>query len=366
MEAYEISRVRTEIGRLRRFLLRIVGLNAFTDPVTEFLLVLGVVGFVLLSGQRVVAGQLDAGDLTQLYFSLAMLLDPVRKLSSVNNQIQTSVASAERVFEFIDLRPEVYNRPDARNLQGFNEVIAFENVHFGYGSGPEVLTGVNLSIRKGEMVALVGPSGAGKSTLVKMLPRFYDVTQGAIRIDGHDLREITVESLREQIGMVTQNTILFAESIRANITFGRDSYPHERVVSAARAANAAEFIEKLPKGYDTTLAEAGSSLSGGQRQRIAIARAVIKDPGILILDEATSSLDSESERLIQEALDHFIEGRTALVIAHRLSTVRRADRIVVMEGGRIVEEGRHDELLAAGGLYKRLYETQFGPQESPT
>lgn len=364
MEEYEISRVRTEIGRLRRFLLRIVGLNAFTDPVTEFLLVLGVVGFVLLSGQRVVAGQLDAGDLTQLYFSLAMLLDPVRKLSSVNNQIQTSVASAERVFEFIDLRPEVYNRPGAKMLEGFNDGIQFDNVHFGYGSGPEVLSGVNLTVRKGEMVALVGPSGAGKSTLVKMLPRFYDVTQGVIRIDGHDLREITVESLREQIGMVTQNTILFAESIRANITFGRDSYPHERVVSAARAANAAEFIEKLPKGYDTTLAEAGSSLSGGQRQRIAIARAVIKDPGILILDEATSSLDSESERLIQEALDHFIEGRTALVIAHRLSTVRRADRIVVMDGGRIVEEGKHDELLAADGLYKRLYETQFGPQES--
>ena len=363
MEGYETARVHTEIGRLRQFLLRIVGLNAATDPTTEFLLVLGVVGFVLLSGQRVVAGQLDAGDLTQLYFSLAMLLDPVRKLSSVNNQIQTSVASAERVFEFIDLKPAVCDKPGALALPAFTQSVRFENVTFAYEGGPNVIDGLTLEIPKGEMVALVGPSGAGKSTLVKLLPRFYDVTGGSLKIDGHDLRDITSASLRDQIGMVTQDTILFAETIRANITFGREDFSEDRLRAAARAANAAEFIEKLPKGYDTTLAEAGSSLSGGQRQRIAIARAVIKDPAILILDEATSSLDSESERLIQEALDHFIEGRTAVVIAHRLSTVRRADRIVVMEAGRVVQQGKHDELLAQGGLYKRLYDTQFGLQE---
>jgi subfamily B ATP-binding cassette protein MsbA len=363
MEGYETARVHTEIGRLRQFLLRIVGLNAATDPTTEFLLVLGVVGFVLLSGQRVVAGQLDAGDLTQLYFSLAMLLDPVRKLSSVNNQIQTSVASAERVFEFIDLKPAVCDRPGALALPAFTQCVRFENVTFAYEGCPNVIDGLTLEIPKGEMVALVGPSGAGKSTLVKLLPRFYDVTGGSLKIDGHDLRDITSASLRDQIGMVTQDTILFAETIRANITFGREDFSEDRLRAAARAANAAEFIEKLPKGYDTTLAEAGSSLSGGQRQRIAIARAVIKDPAILILDEATSSLDSESERLIQEALDHFIEGRTAVVIAHRLSTVRRADRIVVMEAGRVVQQGKHDELLAQGGLYKRLYDTQFGLQE---
>lgn len=364
MESYEIARVREEVARLRKFLLRIVRLNAATDPITEFLLVLGVVGFVLLSGQRVVAGQLDAGDLTQLYFSLAMLMDPMRKLSSVNNQIQTSVASAERVFEFIDLKPEVYDRPNAKAMPPFTSAIHFEDIHFGYAKGPEVLRGVTLEIAKGEMVALVGPSGAGKSTLVKLLPRFYDVSSGALKFDGADIRDVTLESLRDHIGMVTQDTILFAETIRANITFGRDTYTDERVRDAARAANALEFIEKLPRGFDTTLAEAGSSLSGGQRQRIAIARAIIKDPAILILDEATSSLDSESERLIQEALDHFIEGRTALVIAHRLSTVRRADRIVVMDDGRVVQQGKHDELLAMGGLYKRLYETQFGPQET--
>ncbi|MFM1918602.1 MAG: hypothetical protein RLZZ303_236 [Candidatus Hydrogenedentota bacterium] len=364
MEAYEVARVRDEVGRLRKFLLRIVRLNAATDPITEFLLVLGVVAFVLLSGQRVVAGQLDAGDLTQLYFALAMLMDPMRKLSSVNNQVQTSVASAERVFEFIDMKPDVADRPNARPMGDFRESIRFEGVRFAYAGGPEVLKGVDLEVRKGEMVALVGPSGAGKSTLVKLLPRFYDVTGGALIIDNADIRDVTLESLRDQIGMVTQDTILFAETIRANIAFGRECYGEDRLRAAARAANALEFIEKLPRGFDTTLAEAGSSLSGGQRQRIAIARAIIKDPAILILDEATSSLDSESERLIQDALDHFIEGRTALVIAHRLSTVRRADRIVVMDNGAVVEQGRHEELLAAGGLYKRLYETQFGKQES--
>jgi subfamily B ATP-binding cassette protein MsbA len=363
MEQYEIARVQGEIGKLRQFLLRIVRLNAATDPITEFMLVLGIVGFVMLSGQRVVSGQLDAGDLTQLYFSLAMLLDPVRKLSSVNNQIQTSVASAERVFEFIDMKPEsAIEAPDAKVLQGFEEAIRFHEVHFAYGKGAEVLKGVDLEIRKGELVALVGPSGAGKSTLVKLLPRFYDVTQGSITFDGHDIRSLTLESLRDQIGMVTQDNILFAESIRKNIAFGRDDYDDARVRNAARAANAAEFIEALPMGYDTPLAESGVSLSGGQRQRIAIARAIIKDPAILILDEATSSLDSESERLIQEALDHFIAGRTAIVIAHRLSTIRRADRIVVMDQGKVVQQGRHEELLAAGGLYKRLYDTQFGLQ----
>lgn len=363
MEAYETARVQEEIKKLRHFLLRIVRLNAATDPITEFLLVLGVVCFVLLSGQRVVAGKLDAGDLTQLYVSLAMLLDPVRKLSSVNNQIQTSVASAERVFEFIDMQPEIaVEAADARPLQGFQQSIRFENVHFAYGKGPEVLKGVDLEIRKGELVALVGPSGAGKSTMVKLLPRFYDVTSGAITIDGQDLRSLTLHSLREQIGMVTQDNILFAESIRKNIAFGREDYDDARVRHAAEAANAAGFIDSLPQGYETQLAESGVSLSGGQRQRIAIARAIIKDPAILVLDEATSSLDSESERLIQEALDHFISGRTAVVIAHRLSTIRRADRIVVMENGKVVQQGKHEELLAAGGLYKRLYDTQFGLQ----
>ncbi|MBI1320297.1 MAG: ATP-binding cassette domain-containing protein [Candidatus Hydrogenedens sp.] len=364
MEDYERRRIGTEIQRLHKFLLRIVRLNAATEPVTEFILVLGVVGFVLLSGQRVVRGDLDAGDLTQIYFALAMMLDPVRKMSSVNNMVQTSVASAERVFEIIDAKPAIADRPGARAVQSFDESIHFDHVTFSYDGRKPVLNDVDLTIRKGEMVALVGPSGAGKSTMVKLLPRFYEPTAGAIRIDGVDMREYTMNSVRELIGLVTQETILFAESVRQNIAFGRESYSDDRVAAAAKAANAEQFIAALPQQYDTDLAESGTSLSGGQRQRIAIARAIIKDPAILVLDEATSSLDSESEKLIQDALDHFIEGRTALIIAHRLSTVRRADRIVVMDAGCIVEEGTHDELLQKGGLYTRLYETQFGKQET--
>ncbi|MBI2434967.1 MAG: ABC transporter ATP-binding protein [Candidatus Hydrogenedentes bacterium] len=363
MEDYETGRVRTEITRLRRFLLQMVRLDAATGPVTEFLLLIGIVVFVLLSAQRVVSGQLDYGDIIMLFGALAMSLDPVRKLSSVNNMIQTSVASAERVFEFIDVKPTIVEAPDAIDIPPMKHTLSFENVHFSYNGKEQVLHGVNLEIRKGEMIALVGFSGAGKSTLAKLIPRFYEATKGVVKIDGQDIRRATFRSLRDQISIVTQDTILFAESIRSNIAFGRSQYSDERVREAARAANAAEFIERLPDGYDSPLGESGGTLSGGQRQRLAIARAIIKDPAILILDEATSSLDSESERLIQQALDEFIEGRTAVVIAHRLSTIQRADRIVVLDQGRVAEQGTHQELLRKNGIYRRLYDTQFGPQE---
>ncbi|MCK5861089.1 MAG: ABC transporter ATP-binding protein [Candidatus Hydrogenedentes bacterium] len=359
MEAYEVSRVRNEIARLRKFLLRMVTLHAITGPLTEFLLVLGIVAFVLFSGRRVESGLLDAGDLVQLYFALAMMLDPVRKLSDVNNLIQTSVASAERCFEFIDMKPDIEQADDAASIGPLRESIRFENVSFSYDGERDALKDINIEIRKGEMIALVGPSGSGKSTFAKLLPRFYDPSQGTVSIDGLDIRKITFASLREQMSIVTQDTILFAEKIRDNIAFGRTSYDDARIREAAVAAYADEFIRQLPHGYETLIGESGCTLSGGQRQRLAIARAIIKDPALLVLDEATSSLDTESERMIQEALDHFVKGRTTVVIAHRLSTIQRADRILVMDAGRIVEQGTMSELLASDSLYKRLHDTQF-------
>jgi ATP-binding cassette, subfamily B, bacterial MsbA len=360
MEEYEIGRVQREIMKLRHFLFQMVKLNSATGPISEFLLVLGVVAFVLISGQRVKAGLLDPGDLARLYLAIAMMIDPIRKLSDVNNMIQTSVASAQRVFEFVDMKPDMEEAENPVELPPLQDRIAFENVHFSYDGETDVLRGVNIEVRKGEMVALVGFSGAGKSTLVKLIPRFYDVTAGAVSIDGIDIRQASYESLRRQIGMVTQDTVLFTESVRENIAFGKKDFPEDRIREAAEAAHAIEFIEKLPQGFDTMLGESGGNLSGGQRQRMAIARAIVKDPAILILDEATSSLDSESERFIQAALNEFVTGRTSLVIAHRLSTIQRADRILVIDGGIVAEEGTHQELLGKGGIYTRLYETQFG------
>jgi ATP-binding cassette, subfamily B, bacterial MsbA len=363
MERYEVDRVDEEISRLRKFLYQMVRLNAATGPTTEFILIVSVAAFVLVAGHRVESGHLAEGDFVSLFLALAMLLDPVRKLSAVNNMIQTSVASAERVFAFIDSKPEIVEAPEAIELPPMTRGIQFENVTFGYTADVPVLQDITVDIGRDETVALVGLSGSGKSTFIKLLPRFYDPQSGTVRIDGTDLRDVTLHSLRSQISLVTQETVLFAESVRENISAGRTDYTQEQVEQAAIAANAAEFIEKLPQGYDTCLAEAGTTLSGGQKQRLAIARAIIKDPAILILDEATSSLDSESERLIQDALDQFLKNRAAFIIAHRLSTIQRADRILVVESGRIVEQGTHSDLLALGGVYFRLYQTQFGPQE---
>lgn len=367
MEDYEMRRMEGELRKLDKHLVRMVRADAAVGPLTELLLMVGLAIFLLLGATQVIRGQMNPGAFTALYVSFAALLDPIRKLSNVNNQIQVSMASAERVFEYIDMPPEIAEVPGAVDIPPLRESIRFNNVHFSYDGKTEVLRGIDLEVKRGEMVALVGFSGAGKSTLVKLVPRFYDVTAGSITLDGVDIRRATFKSLRGQIGLVTQDSILFNVPVYENIAHGRSDYTEERIRAAARAAHADEFIELLPEGYASRLGESGGNLSGGQRQRLAIARAIVKDPAILILDEATSSLDSESEQAIQKAMDEFMVGRTTLVIAHRLSTIQRADRIVVLDDGRIAQQGTHHELLGQGGIYRRLYDIQFAglPEKAP-
>jgi subfamily B ATP-binding cassette protein MsbA len=367
MEDYERARIAGEVKKLRKYLVRMARADATVGPITEIIMVLGLVALMMLGHREVMlnrvdpgSGHLNAVQLGQLFVLLAMMLDPLRKLATVNNMVQTSVASAERVFAFIDARSDVIEAQNAADLAPLQKSIRFEHIDFSYNGDAQVLGGLDFEIAKGEMVALVGFSGAGKSTVAKLIPRFYDPTGGRVTVDGTDIREVTLASLRDQISVVTQDTILFHETIRNNIAFGSDAYSDERVRAAAAAANATSFIEALPEGFDTPLDEGGGNLSGGQRQRLAIARAIIKDPSILILDEATSSLDTESEKAIQSAIEKFVVGRTTVVIAHRLSTIQRADRIVVIDGGRVAEQGSHEELLAKGGIYSRLYDVQFG------
>ena len=291
------------------------------------------------------------------------LYDPVRKMAFFNNSFQQALGASQEIFRFIDEQDEIQERPGAIKLPAFRERVRFENVSFSYtgANGPEceILHNVNLETRAGEVVAIVGSSGAGKSTLVNLIPRFFDVTSGAIKIDGHDIRDVTLASLRAQIGVVTQETILFNDTVRNNVAYGQPHVTEEAVIEAAKAALAHDFIMRLPEGYDTMIGERGLRLSGGERQRIAIARALLKNAPILILDEATSSLDTESEALVQGALQNLISGRTVFVIAHRLTTVRHADRIVVLEGGRIADSGTHEDLLTRLGTYRKLYELQF-------
>jgi subfamily B ATP-binding cassette protein MsbA len=307
------------------------------------------------------------GDFLMFVVAAFMMYTPVRKLSRVNANLQQAIAASERIFEMLDTHSEVKDREGARPLPPLRHGIEFRAVSFEYDDGSDdyVLRDVSFNVRAGQILAIVGLSGAGKTTLVNPIPRFYDVASGGIFVDGEDVRDVSLASLRAQIGIVTQDTVLFDESIAANIAYGRPDASMEQIEAAARAAHADEFIEALPQGYATSIGERGQRLSGGQRQRLAIARALLKDPPILILDEATSSLDAESERLVQEALANLMRNRTAFVIAHRLSTVRRADAIIVLEHGQIVETGRHEELLAIpGGVYAKLYALQlFDKQE---
>jgi subfamily B ATP-binding cassette protein MsbA len=359
METYKQSQMGQELIKLRRQLIKLSQADAAVGPATEVLLILGVAALLLLTNTRMQSTELTNGDLLILFAMLASLVDPLRKMARTSNMIQISAASAERVFEFIDVTSSIQNEPDAKPLAPIQKSIDFNHVDFSYDGEAPILRNISFSVNKGEMVALVGFSGSGKSTIAKLIPRFYDPQNGSITIDGTDIREATVESLREQIGYVTQENVLFHESILENISFGRDTFEKGRVQQAAKAAHADEFIEPLPKQYDTELSESAGNLSGGQRQRIAIARAIIKDPAILILDEATSSLDSKSERAIQEAIEEFVVGRTTIVIAHRLSTIQQANRIIVLDHGKIIEEGSHRELLDKNGAYSRLYQLQF-------
>jgi ATP-binding cassette, subfamily B, bacterial MsbA len=331
-------------------------------PVMELLGGVAIAGALWYGSREIAMGRLTTGEFTAFIAALMLMYGPIKKLSRVNASLQQAIAASERIFEVLDRHTEVVEKPGAAALAPFSSAIEFDNVVFTYDdtTARPILRGVTFSVRAGQMIAIVGRSGAGKTTLVNLLPRFYDVTGGAIRIDGVDIRDVSLASLRAQVGIVTQETVLFDDSIARNIAYGRPDASREAIDAAARAANALDFIRALPEGYDTFIGERGQRLSGGQRQRLAIARALLKDSPLLILDEATSSLDTESEQLVQEALANLMRDRTSFVIAHRLSTIRRADAIIVMDRGRIVETGRHDELLTrSGSLYARLYELQL-------
>jgi subfamily B ATP-binding cassette protein MsbA len=359
-EEEQFVRANWDFFRIR---MKLTATRVLSPPVMEFLGSLGMGAIIFYGGYNVIKGHSTPGTFFSFLTALLMLYQPIKSLSSVQNTAQEGLAAAVRVFGLMDREPEIQDAPGAVALAPLTREIGYRGVSFAYDGRQDVLHDINFSVRRGEVVALVGPSGGGKSTLLNLLPRFYDVTGGAITVDGRDIRDVTLPSLREQIGVVTQQTILFNDTVRHNVAYGRLTASEADILGALKAAHAYDFVMALPEGLDTLIGEQGVRLSGGERQRLAIARALLKDPPILILDEATSSLDSEAEREVQQALDRLIVGRTTLVIAHRLSTVRNADRIIAMEDGRIREVGTHTALLAKDGLYRRLYEMQFAREE---
>jgi subfamily B ATP-binding cassette protein MsbA len=359
MENFEIAKFKAATKRLLKVNLRWVLAQAATSPLMEILGALTIAGLLLYARRQIVTESLTTGSFVVFLYALIKMYEPIKRLTGVNNAVQQALGASEQVFRYLDLASEVVEKPEAIELPPFRNEIVFENVDFDYEEGIPLLRGVNLRIGCGEVVAIVGSSGAGKTTLVNLVPRFFDVTRGRIFVDGFDVRDVTLTSLRGQIGIVTQETILFNDTVFNNICYGRKPASEEEVFAAARAALAHDFILEMPQGYQTRIGERGQRLSGGQRQRLAIARALFKNPPVLILDEATSELDSESERLVQRALNNLMAGRTVVVIAHRLSTVRRADRIVVLDRGTISEIGTHEDLVNRGGIYQRLHELQF-------
>ena len=362
MEEYENKKFFGETQKFFKLVLKITRIRNISSPVTEFLSVIVGVVIIYFGAQLVLVDRsIKPSEFITFLFAIFQLMPPVKELSSVNNRIQESSAAADRIFEILDTEPRIKNADSPIEITSFKEKIVFENVSFLYDDSEEpVLDGINLEIKRGSILALVGSSGAGKTTMVDLLPRFYDPTSGRILLDGEDIKQIRLEDLRKMMGIVTQETVLFNESVRSNIAYGLENYPDNMVIEAAKAANAHNFIVEMPKGYDTIIGEKGTKLSGGQRQRISIARALLKNPPIMILDEATSSLDNESEVLVQEAIETHMYDRTTFLIAHRLSTIRNPDRIIVLDRGKIVQQGKHSELLQdENGIYKKLYHLQF-------
>jgi ATP-binding cassette, subfamily B, bacterial MsbA len=345
---------------LSRTSLKAIRLQEMSHPAVEFISSLAIAIVLYYGGREVLKGHMSQGDIFAFFACFGLMLQPLRVFNELNISFHQCASAAESLFEILDKVTEIKDKPDAKILPPFSNNIQFDRVSFAYRSDTKILNDFSLEIKKGEIIALVGPSGAGKTTLLSLLPRFFDCQAGAIKIDGHDLRDVKIASLRSQIALVTQEVFLFHDTLRANIRAGQHQVSEQKLIEAAKAAQAWDFIQKLPQGLDTVIGDRGQKLSGGERQRVSIARAILADAPILLLDEATSSLDSENERLVQEALDRLMEGRTAIVVAHRLSTIRKASRILVLEKGKILEEGNHEDLLALRGAYAKALQLQGG------
>jgi subfamily B ATP-binding cassette protein MsbA len=358
MEEYEKDKFRMDNQRFKNMVMKSNKRILAISPISELINLVGAVTIIWFGGRQVISGALSLGTLTAFCLSVIALARPVNRLSRVHNVNQQALAAASRMFELLDTEPSIKERPDSVELPKIKDSISFSEVSFRYDK-EEVLTDISFQAKAGSIVAFVGPSGAGKTTLVNLLPRFYDPTEGSVRVDGLDIKDVKIGSLRNQIGIVTQETILFNDTVAVNISYGTNIKDMNALIEAAKTANAHDFIMNMPEKYNTIIGERGFRLSGGEKQRLAIARAVFKNPPILIFDEATSQLDSESERLVQEAIDRLMKGRTVFVIAHRLSTIKHADKIIVMDKGRIMGIGTHKELIEKGGLYKKLYNLQL-------